>query len=66
MYAEAGIAHYWRVERSENDIPRVHQFWIETDSGVIVPRPDRPVHTDKLTTEVPFPVDIDLRGLIEL
>ncbi|GAB2982260.1 Uma2 family endonuclease [Streptomyces pseudoechinosporeus] len=66
LYTEAGIAHYWRVERGEDDIPVVHQFWIELDSGVIVPRPDRPVHTDKLTTEVPFPVDIDLRKLIEV
>ncbi|MDO0935284.1 Uma2 family endonuclease [Streptomyces sp. DG2A-72] len=65
MYAEAGIAHYWRVERGENDIPVVHQLWIETDSGMMVPRPDRPVHTDKLSTIVPFPVEIDLRSLIE-
>ncbi|MEU9288826.1 Uma2 family endonuclease [Streptomyces sp. NPDC048275] len=66
MYAEAGIAHYWRVERGENDIPVVHQLWIETDSGVMVPRPDRPIHTGKLTTVVPFPVDIDLPSLIEM
>ncbi|GGN74027.1 hypothetical protein GCM10011579_052690 [Streptomyces albiflavescens] len=65
MYAEAGIAHYWRVERGENDVPEVHQFWRDEDSGVFVPRPDRPVHTDKLTTIVPFPVDIDLRNLLE-
>jgi Uma2 family endonuclease len=66
MYAEAGIAHYWRVERGQDDVPEVHQFWLDEDSGVLVPRPDRPVHTDKLTTVVPFPVDIDLRALIEL
>ncbi|MHA5050364.1 Uma2 family endonuclease [Streptomyces sp. SD15] len=66
IYAEAGIANYWRVERGENDIPVVHQLWIETDSGVMVPRPDRPVHTGKLTTVVPFPVDIDLPSLIEV
>ncbi|MFF1704057.1 Uma2 family endonuclease [Streptomyces sp. NPDC058252] len=65
MYAEAGIAHYWRVERGEDDVPEVHQFWLDEDSGVLIPRPDRPVHAGKLTTVVPFPVDIDLGSLIE-
>ncbi|WP_328359643.1 Uma2 family endonuclease [Streptomyces sp. NBC_00457] len=64
-YAQAGIAHYWRVERGQDDIPEVHQFWLDEDSGVFIPRPDRPVHTDKLSTIVPFPVEIDLRSLIE-
>jgi Uma2 family endonuclease len=63
MYAEAEIAHYWRVERGVDDVPVVHQFWRDEDSGVFIPRP---VHTDKLTTVVPFPIDIDLRALIEL
>ncbi|MCX4666343.1 Uma2 family endonuclease [Streptomyces sp. NBC_01381] len=66
MYAEAGIAYYWRVERGEDDIPVVHEFWRHHESGVFVPSPDSPVHTGKLTTEVPFPVDIDLGSLVEV
>ncbi|GAA1909626.1 hypothetical protein GCM10009837_37440 [Streptomyces durmitorensis] len=66
MYAEAGIAYYWRVERGDEIAPVVHEFWRHHESGVFVPSPERPVHTGKLTTEVPFPIDIDLRSLIEV
>ncbi|MEV8022787.1 Uma2 family endonuclease [Streptomyces sp. NPDC086554] len=66
MYAEAGISYYWRVERGDDDIPVVHEFWRHHESGVFVPSPDSPVHTGKLTTEVPFPVDIDLGSLVEV
>lgn len=65
LYAEAGIASYWRVERDENDLPVVHEFWLHHESGVYVPSPERHIHTDKLVTSIPFPVDIDLRGLTE-
>jgi hypothetical protein len=37
----------------------------ERDSGVFVPRTERPVHTDRLITEAPFPIEIDLAALIE-
>ncbi|PAU50490.1 hypothetical protein CK936_02230 [Streptomyces albireticuli] len=66
LYAEAGIAHYWRVERGEDDLPVVHEFWRHHESGVYAPSPDRPTHTGTLKTDVPFPVVIDLRGLIEV
>jgi Uma2 family endonuclease len=66
MYAEAGIAYYWRVERGEKDNPMVHEFWRDEESGVFVPRPDLPTHTDMLITEVPFPVEIDLHGLLDV
>ncbi|MFI2237880.1 Uma2 family endonuclease [Streptomyces chrestomyceticus] len=65
LYAEAGIASYWRVERDENDLPVVHEFWLHHESGVYAPSPERPLHTGKLVTSVPFPVDIDLQELIE-
>ncbi|MEU6139920.1 Uma2 family endonuclease [Streptomyces sp. NPDC047081] len=65
LYAEAGVSYYWRVERGEKDIPEVHEFWRDKDSGVFVPRPDLPTHTGRLATEVPFPVEIDLADLIE-
>lgn len=65
MYAEAGIDYYWRVERGEDSVPVVHEFWRHHEAGVYAPSPEQPTHTGKLTTDVPFPVDIDLRGLIE-
>ncbi|MEU7225170.1 Uma2 family endonuclease [Streptomyces chrestomyceticus] len=65
LYAAAGIASYWRVERDENDLPVVHEFWLHHESGVYAPSPERPLHTGKLVTSVPFPVDIGLRELIE-
>ncbi|ARX84243.1 Uma2 family endonuclease [Streptomyces alboflavus] len=65
MYAEAGIDYYWRVERGEDDVPVVHEFWRHHEAGVYAPSPEQPTHIGKLTTDVPFPVDIDLRGLIE-
>ncbi|WP_155058094.1 Uma2 family endonuclease [Streptomyces blattellae] len=66
LYAGAGIAHYWRVERGENDAPEVHEFRRDEDTGVFVPRTDRPVHTGKLSAEVPFPVTFDLRSLLDV
>ncbi|MGA4841293.1 Uma2 family endonuclease [Streptomyces sp. G45] len=66
MYAEAGIASYWRVERGEDSVPVVHEFWRHHETGVYAPSPEQPTHTGKLITDVPFPVDIDLRGLIEV
>ncbi|KWT60515.1 hypothetical protein ADL21_18585 [Streptomyces albus subsp. albus] len=65
LYAEAGIPSYWRIERDENDLPVVHEFWLHHETGVYAPSPERPVHTGKLVTSVPFPVDIDLRSLTE-
>lgn len=66
MYAEAGIDYYWRVERGEENVPVVHEFWRHYETGVYAPSPEQPTHISKLTTEVPFPLDIDLRGLIEI
>lgn len=66
MYAEAGIDYYWRVERGEGDIPVVHEFWRHHETGVYAPSPERPTHTGKLVTALPFPVEIDLSGLIEV
>ncbi|KOG56201.1 hypothetical protein ADK76_20315 [Streptomyces griseoflavus] len=65
LYAQAVIPSYWRVERDENDLPVVHEFWLHHETGVYAPSPERPVHTGKLVTSVPFPVDIDLRDLTE-
>ncbi|GAA3371789.1 Uma2 family endonuclease [Streptomyces sannanensis] len=61
MYAEAGIDYFWRVERGEDHLPVVYEFWRDPESGVYAASPERPVHTGELITSVPFPVKIDLR-----
>ncbi|MGP4110124.1 Uma2 family endonuclease [Streptomyces sp. 4N509B] len=66
LFAEARIPHYWRVERDSDDLPRVHEFWWHHEAGTFAPAPDRAAHVGKLRTDVPFPVEIDLRGLVEL
>lgn len=43
----------------------VHEFWLHHEAGVYAPSPERPLHTGKLVTSVPFPADIGLRELIE-
>ncbi|MFK8848187.1 Uma2 family endonuclease [Streptomyces sp. Ac-502] len=64
MYAEAGIRSYWRIERGDDGLPVVHEFWLHHEAGVYAPSPDRPTHVGKLVTSVPYPVEIDLQGLV--
>lgn len=66
MYAAAGVKNYWRVERGENGIPEVHEYWLHSETGEYISAPDRPVHVGKLETDRPFPVTIDLASLVEL
>ncbi|WP_242705007.1 MULTISPECIES: Uma2 family endonuclease [Streptomyces] len=66
MYAAAGVKNYWRVERGENGIPEVHEFWLHSETGEYISAPDRPVYLGKLETDRPFPVTIDLASLVEL
>ncbi|MER5782394.1 Uma2 family endonuclease [Streptomyces mobaraensis] len=66
LYASAGVKNYWRVERGEDGLPEVHEFWLHKETGQYVSAPDRPVHTGKLETDRPFPVVIDLASLVEL
>ncbi|MFH8407958.1 Uma2 family endonuclease [Streptomyces sp. NPDC018019] len=63
LYAEAGIASYWRVERDEDGLPVVHEFWLHHETGVYAPSPERPVHAGKLVTGVPFPIEVELGTL---
>ncbi|MEW2578971.1 Uma2 family endonuclease [Streptomyces syringium] len=65
LYAEAGIPHYWRVERGEDDLPVLHEFWLDHPTGVYKPasRPEGAVHTGRFRAEVPFPVEIDLKSI---
>ncbi|KEF02983.1 MULTISPECIES: Uma2 family endonuclease [Streptomyces] len=66
LYAEAGIPYFWRVEHGEDDKPVVHEFWLRRDVGEYVPAPEHPRHTEKLETDRPFPIGIDLASLLEL
>lgn len=65
MYAEAGIPHYWRVERGEDGFPVLHEFWLDQPSGVyaLASHPEGAAHTDRFRAEVPFPVQIDLKSI---
>ncbi|WP_390320257.1 Uma2 family endonuclease [Streptomyces gamaensis] len=65
MYADAGIECFWRVELGEEDVPELHEYWLDHEKGRYEPRPDRPVHIGRLRTHVPFPIEVDLRGLVE-
>ncbi|MFI2030242.1 Uma2 family endonuclease [Streptomyces buecherae] len=65
MYAEAGVPYFWRVERGEDDAPVVHEFHLDARTGVYAPAPAGPVHTDVLRTDVPYPVEFDLRRVFD-
>ncbi|MEV4433683.1 Uma2 family endonuclease [Streptomyces sp. NPDC049555] len=66
MYAAAGVQFYWRVEQGEGGLPEVHEFWLPVEQQTYIPAPLHPVHREKLETEAPFPIAIDLAGLVEL
>ncbi|MCX4748620.1 Uma2 family endonuclease [Kitasatospora sp. NBC_01287] len=66
LYAEAGIPYFWRVERGAEDLPEVFEFWLDRESGVYAPAPKGGHHVGQLKTELPFPVEIDLRRLLDL
>jgi Uma2 family endonuclease len=65
MMAEAKVPYFWRIERGRDHVPVVHEFWLNHDTGSYFPAPEHPAHHEKLITEHPFPVEIDLRSLIE-
>jgi len=59
-YAEAGIAHYWRIEE-ENSAPAVHAYELDHPSRAYAPTG---IHRDKLRTSTPFEIEIDLNALV--
>ncbi|MFD8478896.1 Uma2 family endonuclease [Kitasatospora sp. NPDC059673] len=61
LYAEAGVSSYWRIERGVDDIPVVHEFRLDQEQGVYLPVA---VHEGLLRTDLPFPVEIDLKRLV--
>ncbi|MFD7455491.1 Uma2 family endonuclease [Kitasatospora sp. NPDC059827] len=59
-YAEAGIPHYWIVE-DEGGLPVVHAFELEPATSTYSPAG---IFRGKLVRSVPFPIEIDLDGLV--
>ncbi|MEU5306842.1 Uma2 family endonuclease [Streptomyces noursei] len=59
-YAQAGIAHYWRIEE-ENTLPVVHMYELDDTTRTYVATG---IIRDRLRTVVPFEIDIDLLRLV--
>ncbi|MFE1361973.1 Uma2 family endonuclease [Streptomyces carpaticus] len=59
-YAEAGIAHYWRVEKEDTG-PAVHVYELDVPTRTYVPIT---LARETLTLSVPFPVELDLLRLV--
>ncbi|GAA2922153.1 hypothetical protein GCM10020221_17910 [Streptomyces thioluteus] len=64
LYAEAGVPSYWRVELEDDRRIAVQEFWLPVGERAYIPAPLHPVHREKLVTEVPFPMEIDLTTLL--
>lgn len=64
MYAEAGIPFFWRVERGEDGSPVVYEFHLDAETGVYAPAPGTAVHHGKLSTALPYPVEVDLARIV--
>ncbi|MEU5119202.1 Uma2 family endonuclease [Streptomyces asoensis] len=59
-YAEAGIAHYWRIEE-ENGIPVIHTYELDATTRSYVATG---IYRERLKTAVPFAIDIELASLV--
>ena len=59
-YAEAGIANYWRIE-DEDGSPAVYTYEIDGPTRSYAPTG---IHRHELRTSMPFPIKIDLTGLV--
>ncbi|MGP4047797.1 Uma2 family endonuclease [Streptomyces sp. 2A115] len=63
LFAEAKVPCYWRVELDRDQRLAVHEYWLHAETRSYIPAPMHPVHHDKLVTEVPFPVELDINAL---
>ena len=54
LYAESGIRHLWRIE-DEQGLPAIHTYELDDTTRAYVPTG---VHRDRLTTTVPFLLDL--------
>jgi len=59
-YAEAGIAHYWRVEE-EDKAPVVHAYELDEATRAYAPAG---IHRHELRTTMPFVIELDLDKLV--
>jgi Uma2 family endonuclease len=59
-YAEAGIAHYWRIE-AEGEAPVVHSYELDAPTRAYAPTG---IHREKLRTATPFGVELELNHLV--
>jgi len=59
-YAEAGIPTYWRVEE-EDGSPVIHAYELDEPTRSYVPTA---IHRHELNTTKPFPMKLDLDGLV--
>lgn len=57
LYAQAGIPHFWRVERGTGGRPVVYIYELDPATRTYVPTG---IHHDQLKLSVPFDIDIDL------
>ena len=64
LFAASKVPCYWRVELDRDGRVSVHEYWLNADTRSYIPAPMHPVHHDKLVTELPFPVEIDLEALL--
>ena len=64
LFAAHRVPYYWRVELDRDQQLAVHEYWLNVDTLAYFPAPSHPVHHDKLVTELPFPVEVDLHALV--
>jgi Uma2 family endonuclease len=63
LYAEAGIPHFWRIEKGTGRRPVVYVFELEPATRSYVPTG---IHHDRLKLAVPFAIDIGLTAIDRL
>ncbi|MEV6103299.1 Uma2 family endonuclease [Streptomyces sp. NPDC051940] len=63
LYAEAGIPHFWRVEKGHGRRPVVYVYELDPAVGVYV---TNSIQHDRLKLTVPFDIDIDLTAVDRL
>ncbi|WP_245649705.1 hypothetical protein [Nocardia shimofusensis] len=59
-YANAGIPHFWRVERGADDRVVVYAYELDPATNRYVPVG---IFHDRVRISAPFPIDIDLTAL---
>jgi len=55
LYAAMGIPAFWLVEQGEGCVPIVHEHQLVEDGYRLIS-----THAGRLTTDIPFPIDIPL------